>query len=429
MEYTKRWTKLDNAAKIFPPTTTNRDTKVFRFSCELYEDVDPFILQDALDKTMVRFPFFRSILKRGFFWYYFEETGLRPLVKEEQDTPCKPIYNPDYADLLFEVTYYRRRINFEIYHALSDGTGAMQFLRTLVFYYLKKKHRDSVPADMVLGDLDAPEDQKRSDAFDKYYSKDRIKKNEKLPRAYRIRGEPFSDQRMGVIEGCLSTAAMIGKAREYGVTVTEFITALLIMAIHENMNVRDESLPIAITVPVNLRNYFSHPTIRNFFSTINISYNFRTSGGTFDELLASVKESFKRQLQADNIYGKMNQLIALEHRGINKIVPLILKTPVMKFFSALAERDDSAALSNLGRVTMPAELVPHIRLFDLIISTKRPQICLCSFEDRMAITFSSPFRSSDIQRYFFRTLSGYGMEIEIVSNTVEIEEDADALVQ
>jgi len=52
------WTKLDNAAKIFPPTSNERDTKVFRFVCELRDEIDENILQEALDKTM---PLFRFI--------------------------------------------------------------------------------------------------------------------------------------------------------------------------------------------------------------------------------------------------------------------------------------------------------------------------------------------------------------------------------
>ena len=43
-----KWIKLDNAAKIFPATVSGPDTKVFRFSCELFEDVDPEILKEAV---------------------------------------------------------------------------------------------------------------------------------------------------------------------------------------------------------------------------------------------------------------------------------------------------------------------------------------------------------------------------------------------
>ena len=42
--------------------------------------------------------------------------------------------------LLFQVSYDKNRINFEVYHALTDGTGAMHFLQELVQNYLILAH-------------------------------------------------------------------------------------------------------------------------------------------------------------------------------------------------------------------------------------------------------------------------------------------------
>ena len=38
------WSRLDNAAKIFPPTSSARDTKVFRLACTLTQPVEPLSL-------------------------------------------------------------------------------------------------------------------------------------------------------------------------------------------------------------------------------------------------------------------------------------------------------------------------------------------------------------------------------------------------
>ena len=43
-----RWSRLDNAAKIFPATSGKKDVRVFRFACELTEYVDPEILQQSV---------------------------------------------------------------------------------------------------------------------------------------------------------------------------------------------------------------------------------------------------------------------------------------------------------------------------------------------------------------------------------------------
>lgn len=52
-----KWSRLENAAKIFPSTTSREDTKVFRFTCELTEMVQEAPLQAALEETLEFFPF------------------------------------------------------------------------------------------------------------------------------------------------------------------------------------------------------------------------------------------------------------------------------------------------------------------------------------------------------------------------------------
>ena len=420
MEYNRQWSRLDNAAKIFPPTTTRRDPKVFRFACGLYETVDPDVLRSALNKTLEQFPFFRSVLRRGVFWYYFEDSRLQPEVHEENSPPCFPLYNPDRKGLLFEVTYYRKRINLEVYHAMADGAGALQFMKTLVSYYLLEKYQDHIDSNAVMYDYDASDEQRRRDAFDKYFSVKKLGPIQNRPRAYTIRGERFPEYRMGIIEGCLSLKALKEKVHELDVTVSEYLTAVLFLSIHEGMALRDEAKPVSLIIPVDLRRFFPSLSARNFFGTINVSHNFREQGREFGDVLAQVKRSFREQLVPENIHRRLNQFSALEHRLFIKLVPLFIKVPVLKISSWKVENEDTAVFSNMGKITMPPELVPYIRLFDVFNSSLRPHVCACSFEDNLVVSFSSPFVTSDIQRCFFRTLTGLGFEVEINSNTAEL---------
>ena len=70
-----KWYRLDNAAKIFPPSRSKNDYKVFRFSATLLEPVKVDILNKALDETLEEYPIFKSSLKKGIFWYYLEEVN------------------------------------------------------------------------------------------------------------------------------------------------------------------------------------------------------------------------------------------------------------------------------------------------------------------------------------------------------------------
>ena len=144
-----RWSRLDNAAKIFPSNSSMRDSKVFRFVCELKDFINPVILQTALDRAVEQFPFFQSVMKRGAFWYYLEESDIKPVVQKEYELPCIPLYDTNKESLLFRVLYYNKRVSVEIYHTLTDGTGALQFFRTLIYYYLLERHCEefvSVPS-------------------------------------------------------------------------------------------------------------------------------------------------------------------------------------------------------------------------------------------------------------------------------------------
>src|SRR5699024_10686389 len=107
------------------------DPKVFRLGAELDHDVDPALLQDALEETFERFPLYHAVLRRGVFWYYLQDSDLRPEASAETEQVCAPLYQPDRRTLLFRVVHHRRRGSLEVVHALSDGPGALLFLPDL----------------------------------------------------------------------------------------------------------------------------------------------------------------------------------------------------------------------------------------------------------------------------------------------------------
>lgn len=90
-----KWRKLDNAAIAFPLVTGRNDSRVFRFYCQLKEDVNPDILQSALDQTMEKYPLFQAVLRKGLFWFYLESREIKALVKPERKPPCSQLYIPD----------------------------------------------------------------------------------------------------------------------------------------------------------------------------------------------------------------------------------------------------------------------------------------------------------------------------------------------
>ena len=329
------WNRLDNAAKIFPSNTGKRDTKVFRFSCELYEEIVPEFLQQALDITVAYFPIFRSVMKKGLFWYYFEQSRLDPVVLPETRPVCSPLYNPDYRTLLFEVTYFGRRINFEVFHALTDGTGAMQFLKMLVSQYLKLKYPDK---DLPSLDYDASTSQKSEDSFQKYYDPKTTADKAKRVSAYQIKGSKEPEGRLNVIEGVLPVKALLALAHQYHTTLTVFVAAVLIRSIGRQMATGDKRKPVVLDIPVNLRNYFDSETARNFFGVINVSYHFGERSGELDDIIEQVAKTMHEELTREKLSGIINDFIKIERNAAVRIVPLPLKDIVLRQAGRINQR-------------------------------------------------------------------------------------------
>ncbi len=407
------WNRLDNAAKIFPSNIGKRDTKVFRFSCELYEEVVPEILQQALDITIDYFPIFRSVMKKGLFWYYFEQSKLEPIVLPETKPICSSLYHPDYRTLLFEVTYFGRRINFEVFHALTDGTGAMQFLKMLVSQYLKLKYPEK---ELPSLDYDACTSQKSEDSFQKYYDPKAVGGKAKRVSAYQIKGSKEPKERLNVIEGVLPVKPLLDLAHQYHTTLTVLLAAVLIRSIGGQMATGDKRKPVILDIPVNLRNYFDSETARNFFGVINVSYHFGERSGELEDIIEQVAHTMQEELTREKLSGIINDYIKIERNAMIRIVPLPLKDLVLRQAGKINQREATSALSNIGRTNIPPELRSYIRLFDVICSTDRTQLCLCSCGDLLTACFSSVFESTEVQKSFFRTFTELGIAVEVASN-------------
>lgn len=420
-----KWIRLDNAAKIFPSTSGKKDTKVFRFSCELFDFIDGIILQEALNKTIEDFPSFQSILRRGLFWYYFEETDKKAIVTEEAKPPCSRIFYKNKKNLFFEVSYYKKRINLEVHHTLTDGTGAMEFLKELIYHYILIKYANDFKEEKPALNKDASLYQKEDDSFQKYYTKGEKELNstkKKMKKAYKLKGLRYFENRIRVIEGVLPVKQVLEKAHEYDVTLSVFITAVFIYSIGKELSMLNKRKPVVVAVPVNLRNFFPSESVRNFFSVFHVSYNFSKQSDNFEDVLQCVKQQFQIGLDVENLKRRLNFLASYEHNIFMRAIPLFIKDFVLKFINIVSDAGITASVSNIGKVTMTEEFKKYIHLFDIFISTTKIQICFCSYGEHLVLSFTSPYLNTEIQKNFFRMFAQWEIPVEITVNPMTGDE-------
>ena len=397
------WRKLDNAALAFPLVTGENDTRVFRFYCQLKEEVDSDILQQALDRTMEKYPLFQAVLRKGLFWFYLEHSHIRALAKPETEPPCSRLYIPDKKSLLFQVSYYKERINFEVFHALTDGTGAMHFLQELVQNYLILAHpKENFPE--IGRDKKTGRGNIEEDSFSQYYSSDIPKNREKKKAAVKLKGEKLVHSDMHISEVVLSVKEVHQKARSYGVSITVLLTAVMLCSIREEIPKNQQKRPVTLMIPVNLRNYFPSQSMTNFFGWIEVGYTFSDTT-TFEEVLADVKRQFEQELEKDKIAMHMNDYVRIEKNIFVRAVPLEIKKYFLMIGANLGSRSITAVYSNIGIIRLPEEYREYIRHFGIFASTNSLQMCSCSYGDEMVLGFTSKIPDDSIQRNFRRMLS------------------------
>ncbi len=415
--------KLDNAAKIYPSSRTSSGwMAIFRLSLELDEKVDPEVLQKALDRTLLRIPTMPLKLKRGLFWYYMEHIEKKAKVVSDARNPCAPINFRKNDGYMFRVRYYEKRIAVEFFHVLADGTGGLIFLLTLAAEYLEMKYGKRIPrGGYILDCNDEPTEDEMGDSFLKFARKAAYTPKEST--SFLVKGERAKDFSK-VITGFLDASQVYDKAKEHGVTVTEYLLAHTTLALNE---VQKKQLrgkrpkPVIICVPINLRKYYPTSTLRNFATIANIGIDPRFGEYTFDEAVKEIHHNMGIVTAEKQVNARISSYVASEKNIFLRLTPLFLKDLALKAaFQYQGNRTSSTTLSNLGVVKLPDEMKEHVKRMDFMIGPllRNPVVCACvTYENTLAFTVVRTIKEAEFERNLFTSLVKDGLHVKIESNT------------
>lgn len=451
------WVRLDNASNIFLAAMSAHDTKVFRFSAEVTEDVDPDLLQQALDHVYDQYPLYHAVLRRGVFWYYLERSDLRPDVVPDVLPPCAPLYHFDRRELLFRVAHHRNRIILEVFHALSDATGALWLFGDLVAEYVLLRHPDAFP-DAVGRQHGLVKHALESDSYVHHFGSggtgdfaaaarppslaaaaSRVaagfasvggpeqvarpsRRRTKLVgggRVHRVRGTWTPDHRTRVVELSMPVRPVLALAKAERASLTIYLTALFLEAVRETTSEARPARTMAVSVPVNLRSLFESESARNFFATTRLTYTWPESGGgDLSALCRSLQAQLQEQVTREALEAKLTKLVGFELNPVVRMIPRPLKDVILGTVNRLNNRSITVAISSLGRLVLPDPVDSHVGAVFLQVSAARPQFCALTHGDVLTVSFTSPFLQTAHHRAFARALTSRGVPVTVAVTKV-----------
>ena len=426
MENTKkqlRWVRLDNAAKIYPAARRKNWSNVFRQSVTLVEAVDTQVLKCALDITVKRFPSIAARLRKGVFWYYLQQVEAAPEIREEYSYPLTHMSKSEMRQCAFRVIAFRNRIAVEFFHSLTDGAGALIFLKTLTAEYLEQKYAIRIPCEHGVLDRRAmPSEEELEDSFLRYAGP--VPASRKDTNAWRMCGQMQQDGFLHLTCFQIGVEEALAAAHRHNATLTVYMSALMMKALlnlqnEKNPNVKRQKL-IKLLIPVNLRQLFPSSTLRNFAMYTIPELDPRLGEYTVDEICRVIEHKMGAEFTAKHMSRVIATNVNDEKNPIVRLIPLPIKNMVMKaIFDSVGERKSCLSLSNLGQVKVPEVMKKYIMRFDFILGVQAaaPYNCgMLSYGKTVYINFIRNIQDAELERHFFAALQEDGLSATVESN-------------
>ena len=385
------WYTLDNAAKIFPAVYKRSDTNSYRLSALLKENIDPNILKKATIDALKRFPSLCVKLKRGAFWYYLEHNYNTPIIEEEDPYLFNSVHIHTHNGFMFTVSYFGRRISLEMFHALTDGTGASEFLKTIVYYYLIHTGKDIKNDGSVQTDEVEKLSAETLDDFNENYES-KVKAPDKEPRAFQMKGKYYKDNWTGLVQLIAEVDNLKQVAHKYDATITGLMGAVILYSLY-NVYFKDKKTPkhnLRLFLPINARKYFNSHSMRNFMLYTRTTGEFRNKSLT-----------------------------------LVKILPLPIKNFIMRIAYKMHGQDsNTVSFSNLGKLTIPEDMSPFIERFEFMIGVSKlspVNMGAVSVNNTFVFSYASKFVDRDVIQQIASNMASLGIKVTVETNDLEVE--------
>ena len=413
------WMRLDNAALIFPAVRRRDWTNAFRVSATLTEPVEPEILQQAVDALLPRFPSMYVSLHRGLFWYYLQKLKRAPRIRRDGGCPLIHMTGRELQKCCLRVLYYENRIAVECFHALTDGSGGMVFLKTLTAAYLSLRHGIRIPA--AQGVLDIREEPRQAELEDSFLrTAGQVALSRKEENSLRLRGKREEDGFLHLTIASVPEEKLLKLAHEYHCTVTALLCGVMLQSILKLARIPQGGRWAKVTVPVNLRKILGGETLRNFALTVNVGVDPRLGHYSLKELVQAVQSQLETQVTQQQMAARVAANVQPSRNLLIKMMPLPIKNLALRMvYRRVGESKGSINISNLGKTGLPEEMAAYVRYLDFTIGPQATYANNCSLVSYGGVTRINLIRSTaepSLERDFLRRLVELGLEVTVDSN-------------
>jgi NRPS condensation-like uncharacterized protein len=398
---------------------------VFRVTASLKDPVRYSAIREAVAVTSQRFPYFSVSLGSGIFWHFLEFNDQLPRIQAEEEIPCTAFAVKRKNELLYRVIIKGKRISVEFTHILTDGGGALEYLKSLVYTYLTLtgKHISS-PGEIILPGTPISEEE-FEDGYNKFFQK--LPPPSRLVKAWHLPFKLNERPRLRVLRAEVNVDEILETSRKYKVSITEYFLSVYFFSLQKifisrkRKSKKEKRKVLRIEVPVNMRNKYPSRTMRNFSLFVLPEIDVRLGTYTFEEILRSVHHQLQISTDIKQISRFLSSNVSYEKLFAIRVMPLFIKKMVTAtIYRNLASKRWTGMVTNLGQVTLPGEMENMVDSFELIPTPPNRKVksgcALLSYKNKLRICFCNITQSRELERNILRHLSDAGIHVKILNN-------------
>ena len=399
---------VDNSSILFFSLLKKNHANSYRFTMTLSEDVNPEILQMAVDRTYRRFPTIIAGFIPGFF-HYFQFPAQQP-PQVQRDPGClKTMTREELHKCAYRVYYKDNTVSIEAFHALTDGYGAIASFTTLMAEYLRIRYGITIPAVETVRDLeDIPSPEEASDD----YLVHQEGKPLHLPSryAYQLPGTPNENWQVLNTTIEYPVEKILEASHRWGVSANTLLSGVLASTVME-IQKKDKTKklrPVRIMVPIDLRRFFGSRTLRNFIWYALPTMETHEQDLPMEDLLKSFQNQLKDQAQRKRLAAIIAYNVRTQLNVFFRFLPRAVKYAVMRLaYRYFGESNSSVTMTNLGNVKLPDAMAPYVRKLDCILTPRvhSPYGCaIISLGGILSINISRFCEESELESIFVSKL-------------------------
>jgi hypothetical protein len=126
-------------AEIRPIYSSSRENpNEIRIRIRMRDLIDPAVFRSGVDMTMKRYPYFCVELRKKEGQYIFAENNRPVVISHSLHGVELNTEKSNYHMIAF--SWFDNWIIMDIFHAMTDGIGAYEVIRTLLYYYCSERY-------------------------------------------------------------------------------------------------------------------------------------------------------------------------------------------------------------------------------------------------------------------------------------------------